>query len=104
MKMENVKNDQRVNELNRIFAELVDDAKNFAKDITSSIYLYYFAGVLSMLFGVQTGWYNRSYILNWDLIPLFLMCAQIVVGAILIIRGFSLKSKYSRIFELKKKL
>ncbi len=98
---ENIK---RVDELNSIFKELIDDAKTFAKDITSSIYLYYFAGILTVLFGLQTGWYNRTYISNWDLIPLFLMVAQIIIGAILIIRGIGLKKKYSRLFELKDRL
>jgi hypothetical protein len=97
-------NNQRVNELNNIFNELIDDAKDFAKDMISGVYLYYFSGILSALFGLQTGWYNRTYILRWDLIPLFLMSAQILIGAILIARGISLKRKYARIFDLKNKL
>jgi hypothetical protein len=100
----NEKSTQRVIELNSIFKELIDDAKNFAKDITAGIYLYYFSGILTILFGLQTGWYNRTYILSWDLIPLFLMSAQILVGAILIVRGIILKKKYARIFELRRKL
>jgi len=104
IKLVNGDNIQRVNELDNIFRELIDDAKDFAKDMTAGVYLYYFSGILSVLFGLQTGWYNRTYILSWDLIPLFLTSAQILVGAILIFRGISLKKKYSRIFDLKKKL
>ncbi len=95
---------KKVRELNNILKELTDDAKTFASDIISSIYLHYFAGILSLLFGLQTGWYNRTYILNGDLIPLFLVIAQIVLGAIIAIRGYSLKKKYTRIFELNKRL
>ena len=104
MTMKNQNKSQRVSELNGIFDDLINDAKDFASDMTSSVYLYFFAGILTVLFGVQTGWYNRIYILNLDLIPLVLMGAQIVIGCILIIRGFNLKSKYSRIFALKKRL
>jgi hypothetical protein len=95
---------KRVSELNNILKELMDDAKTFANDIISSIYLYYFAGILSVLFGLQTGWYNRTYILTGDLIPLLLVIAQIILGAIIAIRGYLLKKKYTRIFELKKRL
>ena len=102
--MEKEIKEQRVNELTQIFDDLINDAKDFAKDMTSSVYLYFFAGILTILFGVQTGWYNRNYIIAWDLIPLVLMASQIVIGFILIIRGFSLKNKYSRIFALKKRL
>lgn len=102
--MGNDNNTKRVSELNNILKELMDDAKTFANDIISSIYLYYFAGILSVLFGLQTGWYNRTYILTGDLIPLLLVIAQIVLGAIIAIRGYSLKKKYTRIFELKKRL
>jgi len=95
---------KRVSELNSIFKELIDNAKSFASDIISSIYLYYFAGVLSILFGLQTGWYNRNYILGCDFIPMFLVIAQILLGGVIVLRGYNLKKKYSRIFELKKKL
>ena len=102
--MENESKGKRVNELDRIFNDLISDAKDFANDMVSSVYLYFFAGTLTILFGVQTGWYNRTYILDMDLIPLVLMSSQIVIGFILIIRGLNLKSKYSRIFDLKKRL
>ncbi|MCW4031661.1 MAG: hypothetical protein NWE80_04780 [Candidatus Bathyarchaeota archaeon] len=102
--MANENNTKRVSELNSIFKELIDNAKSFANDIVSSIYLYYFAGILSILFGLQTGWYNRSYVLGGDLIPMFLVIAQILLGAVIVLRGYGLKKKYSRIFELKKKL
>lgn len=102
--MANENNTKKVSELNNILKELMDDAKTFASDMISSIYLYYFAGTLSFLFGLQTGWYNRNYILNGDFIPLFLVIAQIFLGAVVAIRGYSLKKKYARIFELNKRL
>jgi len=97
-------NKQKISELSNIFSELITDAKDFAKDMISGIYFHYFAGVLSVLFGFQTGWYNRNYITNGDLIPLILMVAQILVGIIIVGRGISLRKKYSRIFDFKNRL
>lgn len=102
--MTNENKAEKINELNNIFGELINDSKSFAKDMMSGIYLYYFAGILSIIFGIQTGWYNQTYILNYDLIPLILVMAQILVGLILMTRGYVLKKKYSRIFTLDRRI
>ena len=95
---------ERISELNNIFEELLGDARDFAKDLTSSISLYFLAGILSILFGLQTGWYNRVYIASGDYIPLLLAVAQTFAGVLLIVRGFGLRSKYERVFEIVKGL
>jgi len=97
-------NTQKINELNIILGELKNDAKDFSGDMIASVYLYFVAGAMSILFGVQTGWYNRTYILSGDIIPLFLLAIQILAGTALVIRGIIFKKKYSRIFALHKKL
>jgi hypothetical protein len=94
---------QKVSELNNIFKELIGDAKSFAKDMVESFRLYFLYGVLLILFGIQTGWYNKANIII-DPVPLILMIVQIVAGIGIILRGLSLKKKYKRIFELNKKL
>ncbi len=96
--------EEKIVELNNILEELMDDATEFAKDLTASIYLYFVAGLLSILFGLQTGWYNRYYIEHGDIVPLLLSGAQMFVGILIVLRGFQLKNKYSRIFELKREL
>jgi hypothetical protein len=97
-------NNQNITELNNIIKEVITDAKNFAKDMTSSIYMYYFAGILGIIFGIQTGWYNQTYIFNYDPIPSILVAIQVFAGLMLIARGYTLKKKYTRIFDLNKKL
>lgn len=95
---------QKINELNNILGELKNDAKSFSGDMMASVYLYFVAGAMSILFGLQTGWYNRTYMLSGDVIPLILMIIQVVAGAALLIRGLIFKKRYSRIFALYKKL
>ncbi|MHA2052849.1 MAG: hypothetical protein ACW99F_04540 [Candidatus Hodarchaeales archaeon] len=97
-------NNQSITELNNIIKEVIVDAKNFSKDIASSIYMNYIAGIMAILFGVQTGWYNIPYISQLDPVPIALVIIQIFAGSMLIIRGYTLKSKYSRILNLKNKL
>lgn len=96
--------DGRIDELNRIFGELLADAKDFAGDMISGINRTFVAGALAVLFGVQTSYYNRQYILRGDIIPLLIAGAQIVSGLIIVLQGFTLRKKYARLFELKKRL
>jgi hypothetical protein len=92
---------QSITELNNLVKEVIADAKNFSKDIASSIYMYYIAGIMAILFGVQTGWYNIPYISQLDPVPVALVIIQIFAGSMLILRGYALKSKYSKILNLK---
>jgi hypothetical protein len=98
------KRDEKISELDNIFEELLGDAREFAKDLTAGIYLYFITGLLSVFFGLQTGWYNRYYIMRGDIIPLLLAGAIILSGIFIVLRGFGLKKKYARIFELQKEL
>ncbi|MFC1487450.1 hypothetical protein ACFLRN_07190 [Thermoproteota archaeon] len=95
---------RKITELNIILEELKKDAKDFSGDMIASVYLYFVAGAMSVLFGLQTGWYNRVDMLSGDIIPLSLMIIQIIAGTALVIRGVLLRKKYSRIFRLRKKL
>ncbi|MCW3996977.1 MAG: hypothetical protein NWF10_00165 [Candidatus Bathyarchaeota archaeon] len=95
---------QSITELNNIIKEVITDAKNFSKDIASSIYMNYIAGIMAILFGIQTGWYNIPYITQLDPVPTALVLIQIFAGSMLIIRGYTLQKKYSRLLNLKNKL
>lgn len=97
-------NNRNITELNRIIKEVIVDTKNFSKDVASSIYMYYVAGIMAILFGIQTGWYNIPYISQIDPIPIALVIIQIFAGSMLILRGYSLKSKYTKILNLNDKL
>lgn len=52
---------ERISELNNIFEELLGDGRDFAKDLVSSIGQYFLAGILSILFGLQTRWYKSLH-------------------------------------------
>jgi len=88
---------EKVSELNKIFEELLSDARDLAKDLISGITQTLVAGALSIVFGVQTAYYNRSFILQGDLVPLLLAGATIGVGVIIVLRGFILRKKYARV-------
>jgi len=96
--------DEKISELNNIFEELLGDAREFAKDLTAGIYLYFIGGLMSIFFGLQTTWYNRYYIMSGDIVPLLLAGAVLFSGAVIILKGFQVKKKYARIFELQKEL
>ena len=100
MKMDgNMKKERgaEISELNSIFEELLSDARDLAKDLTSGITQTLVAGALSIVFGVQTAYYNRSYIVQGDFVPVLLAGATIVAGAIIVLRGVLLRKKYARV-------
>ncbi len=96
--------DEKISELNNIFEELLGDAREFAKDLTAGIYLYFIVGLLSIFFSLQTAWYNRYYIMSGDVVPPLLAGAILFSGVVIILKGFQVKKKYARIFELQKEL
>ena len=96
--------DERINELNNIFEELITDGRELAKDLISGITQTFVAGVIAVIFGVQTAYYNRHYIVQGDLIPLLLAAATIFVGLIIVLRGFILRKKYARLSETYREL
>ena len=95
---------EKVNELNKIFEELLSDARDLAKDLISGITQTLVAGALSIVFGVQTAYYNRSFILQGDSVPLLLAGATIAVGVVIVLRGILLRRKYARVSKAYKEL
>jgi len=96
--------DEKMGEMNKIFEELILDARGFAEDFIAGIYLNFVMGAVSIIMGVQTIWYNRFFIMDGDYIPLILAVIVIVSGILIILRGFTLRLKYSRFFEARKRL
>lgn len=95
---------EKISELNNIFEELLSDGRELARDLMAGITTTFVAGVLSIIFGIQTAYYNRNYILQGDFVPLLIAAAIIVVGIIIILQGLILKKKYSRISKAYKEL
>lgn len=107
--MENNKNDkekqgEKISELNNIFEDLISDARGLAEDLIGGIKLTFIVGILSIVFGIQTSWANKNYILQGDLIPLLLAAAIVISGTIIIFRGFVLRKKYARLIQTHKKI
>ena len=96
--------DEKIDVMNEVFDDLILDAKAFSQDIVSGISLNFFMAAVSILFGIQTAWYNRLYIMEGDYIPLLLAAIIILSGVITIIRGLSLRAKYSRLYNIEKEL
>ncbi|KON33892.1 MAG: hypothetical protein AC479_02945 [miscellaneous Crenarchaeota group-6 archaeon AD8-1] len=94
---------EEINELNVIITELLSDAGKLAGDLISGIYMYFFMGIMSILFGILTAWSNRYYILNGDYVGTLLAGMVAVSGFFIIIKGVQLREKYSKIFKLHKK-
>ncbi len=93
-----------INELNTILEELLGDARDFAGDMVSGIYMYFIVGLMSVIFGILAMWQNRYYIMLGDALPILIVVGAVFSGAFIISKGFQLKNKYSKIFELLKKL
>ena len=95
---------EKVSELNKIFEELLSDARDLARDLMSGITQTLVAGALSIVFGVQTVYYNRSFILQGDVVPLLLAGATIVAGGVVVLRGVLLRKKYARVSRVYREL
>ncbi|MFB0558269.1 MAG: hypothetical protein ACETVY_04045 [Candidatus Bathyarchaeia archaeon] len=93
----------RIIELNKIFEELLVDARELVGDLLSGISLTFVMGAVSIILGIQTTWYNRHYIMGGDYIPLFLAGVIVVSGTLIILRGLILRRKYSKLYEFKRK-
>ena len=98
------KNIEKISELNKIFEGLLSDARELAKDLIAGITTTFVAGALSIIFGIQTAYYNINFILQGDYIPLLIAGAIIVVGIIVLLQGLLLKKKYARISKAYKEL
>ena len=100
----NKKEDHRdeIIELNQILEDLLVDARELVGDLLSGISMTFVMGVVGVVLGVQTLWYNRHYIISGDYIPLFLAIFIMASGALIIVRGLTLRSKYSKLYKFKK--
>jgi hypothetical protein len=94
----------KLNEFNKIFEDMISDAKELTKDLIGGINLTFIVGAISIVFGIQTSWANRTYISQGDIIPIILASAIIIAGTIIILRGIVLRKKYARLINSYKKL
>ncbi len=92
-------NVKKISHLNQIFEDVISDASELIKDLYWSVKMYLFFGLITLLFGVQTLFYNMDYIQERHYIPLFITVTMIFAGTIQIIKYFSLRKKYSRLFN-----
>ena len=101
---ENKKEDHRdeIIELNQILEDLLVDARELVGDLLSGISLTIGMGAVGVILGVQTLWYNRHYIISGDYIPLFLTSVIMASGALIMLRGLALRSKYSKLYKFKR--
>ena len=90
---------KKINHLNQIFEDVISDASDLIKDLYWSVKMYLFFGLITLLFGVQTLLYNVDYIQERHYIPLFITVTMIFAGTVQIIKYFSLREKYSRLFN-----
>jgi len=92
-------NVKKISHLNQIFEDVISDASELIKDLYWSVKMYLFFGLITLLFGVQTLFYNMDYIQERHYIPLFITVTMIFAGTVQIIKYFSLRKKYSRLFN-----
>ncbi len=95
---------EKMDELNRIFLDLIKDANDLTQDLISGIHLNFVMGAISIVFAFQSLWYNRVYIVNGDYVPLILSSIMILSGLIIINRGFILRTKYTRLYQARDRL
>jgi len=104
-KNSNEKNlDEKLNQLNRILLDLIEDANDLTEDLINGINMNFIMGIVSIVFAIQSVWYNRTYIWNHDYVPLILALTMIITGVIIISRGFMLRSKYARLYQARNRL
>jgi hypothetical protein len=96
--------DEKIDYLNQIFIDLINDATDLSEDLINGIRLNFVLGVISIVFAVQSLWYNRGYISEGDWVPIILASIMIISGLIIIYRGFILQNKYSRVFRARREL
>jgi hypothetical protein len=96
--------DEKMDQLNRILLDLIQDANDLTEDLINGIHLNFIMGTVSIVFAIQLLWYNRVYISNGDIVPLILSLIMIASGLLIINRGFQLRGKYSRLYQARKQL
>ena len=96
--------DEKMDQLNKILLDLIQDASDLTEDLINGIHLNFIMGTVSIIFAIQSLWYNRVYISNGDLVPLVLSLIMIASGLLIINRGFMLRGKYSRLYQAKNRL
>lgn len=96
--------DEKMDEMNRIFLDLIKDAGDLTQDLINGIHMNFVMGAVSIVFAIQSLWYNRVYIISRDYVPLILASIMIVSGLIIIGRGFILRSKYARLYQARNRL
>jgi hypothetical protein len=96
--------DEKIEDINEIFEDLISDAQEFSEDLVSGIHSTIIMGLISFVAGVQTLWYNRYYISGGDYIPLLLAGITCFSGLFIILRGYILRKKYSILIEARKNL
>lgn len=96
--------EEKITKLNSIFQEILVDAKELVGDLLSGIYMTFIMGAFCILVGILNIWSNRHYILGGDYLYLLLAIGTAASGVIIILRGFTLRRKYSRLYMLWKKL
>lgn len=98
--MNSVKSGEKVDKLNTIFEELLEDARDLTKDLTGSVQGYFFLGCLAILFGIQFGWYVFHHFRDYNIITVTLFGVMIGAGIAIILKYFLLKKKYERLYAI----
>jgi hypothetical protein len=96
--------DEKMGQLNNILLDLIQDAFDLTEDLIGGIHLNFTMGAISIVFAIQTLWYNRAYISRGDPVPLILALIMIISGLLIINRGLILRSKYSRLYQARNRL
>ena len=100
----NDKLDEKMDQLNKILLDLIKDANDLTQDLMNGIHMIFILGIVSIIFAIQTLWYNRLYIMNRDYVPLFLALMMIISGLLILSRGFMLRNKYTRLYQARNRL
>jgi hypothetical protein len=93
-----------MDQLNRILLDLIQDANTLTEDLINGIHLNFVMGAVSIIFAIQSLWYNRNYIIKGDYVPPILALIMIVSGLLIILRGLMLRNKYARLYQAKNQL
>ena len=103
----NENDEKMILKMNELFDELIEDAVDFSKDIMLGVNLMPFAIGFFGLFTVGYAYFsfilNHSGLLN-NILASAVILILLYVIYILILKYYSLKKKYSTLFDLKEKL
>ena len=90
--------------MNEIFEGLISDASELVEDLYWGVKTYFFYGIIMILFGVSEIAYNANALQERLFISLFISGALLFAGFAQVLNYFRLRSKYSKLFKLKKEL